>query len=45
MQAESNYLTNQKQLLESYTKRNGFLNIYHYTDKGVSGRTERDFKR
>ncbi len=43
---ESNSITNQKQLLESYAKRNGFVNIYHYTDD-VSGTTliERDFKR
>lgn len=47
MQGESNSITNQKQLLESYAKRNGFVNIYNYTDDGVSGTTliERDFKR
>ena len=39
MQGESNFITNQKQLLESYAKRNGFINIYHYTDDGVSGTT------
>ena len=39
MQGESNFITNQKQLLESYAKRNGFVNIYHYTDDGVSGTT------
>lgn len=38
-QGESNSITNQKQLLESYAKRNGFVNIYHYTDDGVSGTT------
>ena len=32
MQGESNSIINQKQLLESYAKRNGFVNIYHYTD-------------
>ncbi len=37
MQGESNSITNQKQLLEA--KRNGFVNIYHYTDDGVSGTT------
>ncbi len=37
MQGESNSITNQKQLLESYAKRNGFANIYHYTDDGVRG--------
>ena len=37
MRGESNSITNQKQLLESYAKRrNGFVNIYHYTDDGVS---------
>ena len=39
MQGESNSIINQKQLLESYAKRNGFANIYHYTDDGVSGIT------
>ena len=39
LQGESNSITNQKQLLESYVKRNGFVNIYHYTDDGVSGTT------
>lgn len=47
MQGESNSITNQKQLLESYAKRNGFVNIYNYTDDGVSGTTfdREDFKR
>ena len=39
MRGESNSITNQKQLLESYAKRNGFVNIYHYTDDVVSGTT------
>ncbi len=39
LQGESNSIINQKQLLESYAKRNGFANIYHYTDDGVSGTT------
>ena len=39
LQGESNSIINQKQLLESYAKRNGFVNIYHYTDDGVSGTT------
>lgn len=38
MQGESNSITNQKQLLENYAKRNGFANVY-YTDDGVSGTT------
>lgn len=32
MQGEINPVANQEQLLESYEKRNGFLNIYPYTD-------------
>ena len=45
LQGESNSIINQKQLLESYAKRNGFVNIYHYTDDGVSGTTfDRDEK-
>ena len=39
MQGKSNSITNRNQLLESYAKRNGFVNIYHYTDDGVSGTT------
>ena len=39
LQGESNSIINQKQLLESYAKRNGFVNIYHYTDDGVSETT------
>lgn len=39
LQGESNSIINQKQLLESYAKRNGFANIYHYTDDGVRGTT------
>ena len=36
---ESNSITNQKEFLEDYAKRNGFRNIRHYTDDGVSGTT------
>lgn len=39
MQEESNSITNQKQLLASYAKRNGFGNIYHDTYDRVSGTT------
>lgn len=39
MQGESNSITNQKQLLASYAKRNGFGNIYHDTYDRVSGTT------
>ena len=41
-QGESNSITNQKQLLESYARQNGFRNIAHYTDDGYTGR---NFKR
>ena len=39
MQGENDAITNQKQLLEGYAKRNGFVNIYHCTDCGASGTT------
>lgn len=39
LQCESNSIINQKDLLENYAKRNGFFNICHYTDDGVSGTT------
>ena len=39
LKGESNSIINQKQLLESYAKRNRFANIYHYNDDGVSGTT------
>lgn len=38
-QGESNSILNQKELLENYAKKNGFLNIKHFTDDGVSGTT------
>ena len=34
---ESNSITNQKNLLESYARDNGFPNCRHYTDDGYSG--------
>lgn len=37
LQGESNSISNQKRLLEDYAKRNGFGNIRHFTDDGVSG--------
>ena len=37
LQGESNSITNQKKLLEDYAKRNGYTNIVHFTDDGVSG--------
>lgn len=47
LQGESNSIKNQKDLLESYARKNGFPNIRHFTDDGVSGTTfDRDgFKR
>lgn len=36
LQGESNSITNQKKLLEDYAKRNGYTNIVHFTDDGVS---------
>lgn len=37
LQGESNSISNQKQLLEDYAKRNGLANIRHFTDDGISG--------
>lgn len=37
LQGESNSISNQKLLLEEYAKRNGFSNIRHFTDDGISG--------
>ena len=39
LQGESNSITNQKNLLEDYAKKNGFYNFRHFTDDGVSGTT------
>ena len=36
-QGESNSISNQKQLLEDYARRNGFPNPTHFTDDGISG--------
>ena len=36
---ESNSITNQKTMLEDYAAKNGFTNIQHFTDDGVSGTT------
>ena len=38
-QGESNSIINQKQYLEEYAKRQGFSNIRHFTDHGISGTT------
>ncbi|MCC8097340.1 MAG: DUF4368 domain-containing protein [Eubacterium sp.] len=39
LQGESNSITNQKNLLEDYAKKNRFTNIRHFTDDGISGTT------
>jgi Site-specific recombinases, DNA invertase Pin homologs len=36
---ESGSITNQKIMLEDYAAKNGFTNIRHFTDDGVSGTT------
>jgi len=36
---ESNSITNQKKILEDYAKKNGFTNLRHFSDDGVSGTT------
>ena len=45
-QGESNSITNQKKILEDFAERNGFANIRHFSDDGVSGTTfeRRGFK-
>ena len=37
LSGESNSITNQKHLLEEYARKNGFSNIRHFTDDGVTG--------
>ena len=37
LQGESNSISNQKRILESYAKQNGFTNLKWYTDDGFSG--------
>ena len=39
LQGESNSITNQKDFLEGYAKKNGFINIRHFIDDGISGTT------
>ena len=36
-EGESNSITNQKRILETYAKQNGFTNLRWYTDDGYSG--------
>ena len=37
LQGESNFISNQKRILETYAKQNGFSNLRWYTDDGYSG--------
>ena len=37
LQGPSNSILNQRQILEDYAHRNGFKNIRHWTDDGISG--------
>ena len=37
LQGESNSISNQKHILETYAKQNGFSNLRWYTDDGYSG--------
>ena len=37
LQGESNSISNQKQMLEDFARRNGLLNPTHFTDDGISG--------
>lgn len=39
LQGESNSIKNQKNYIEEYAKKNGYTNIRHYSDDGVSGTT------
>lgn len=38
LQGESNSISNQKAFLSDYAKKNGYINIKHYTDDGYTGR-------
>jgi DNA invertase Pin-like site-specific DNA recombinase len=37
LQGESNSIANQKMFLEGYARKNGFLNLRHWQDDGISG--------
>ena len=37
VQGESNSIVHQKAMLEKYAEQNGFTNIQHFTDDGISG--------
>ena len=47
LQGESNSISNQKQMLEDFARRNGLPNPTHFTDDGISapGLTAPDFWR
>ena len=38
LQGESNSISNQKEFLEDYARKNGFLNLQHFTDDGYTGK-------
>lgn len=38
LQGESNSISNQKEYLADYARKNGFINIKHFTDDGYTGR-------
>ena len=46
IQGESNSITNQKKILEDFAAKNGFADVRHFSDDGVSGTTfeRRGFK-
>jgi len=37
LQGESNSISNQKAMLEEFAAQQGFTNIVHFTDDGISG--------
>jgi predicted site-specific integrase-resolvase len=37
LQGESNSIANQKMFLEGYARKNGFINLRHWQDDGISG--------
>ena len=37
LQGESNSISNKKQMLEDFARRNGLPNPTHFTDDGISG--------
>lgn len=37
LQGESNSISNQKRVLEDFARQQGFTNVRHYTDDGISG--------